>query len=127
MCIIKFFTNKYSYKIRVERISLNDCKTYFKQQNKYIHYMYKNNIITNNQKEYTFDSLNNIKKHCLHSMLSVSQEDSITNEIKKYLFPITSSMNKVTILPSLSQSWLGENPKDYNVIKISKDLYITLS
>jgi hypothetical protein len=58
-------------------------------------------------------------------MIRILKKDDLNHEIQEYLLPITSSQNKVTILPSLTESLLGENEKIYNVIKIMDNLYIT--
>jgi hypothetical protein len=118
-------TKQASYILSLVRMNAKKCSNHINSQKEYLIDLRKEDLITEEQMKNIIKALDKAEVHCIHSMLHVSKEDLISKQIQKYLFAITSSPNKVTILKSLSESVLGENPEYYNVIKILDDLYIT--
>jgi hypothetical protein len=112
-------------RLKLVRLNVNDLKDHINSHKKYSNYLFEKGIITKEQNDKVIFNLDKAKVHSIHSMLHVQEYDYSTNKMQEYLFVITSSPNKVTILKSLSESVLGGRPEYYNVIKISNDLYIT--
>jgi len=123
--IIEFIKNNFKYTIMTSRVPSSILNKYIKDQIDYITFIHKKFFLTINESTHGVNILKDYKKHCIHATLQVTKQNLTTGEIQNFNFPITSSPKPVIIIPSLSESLLGEMPKTYNVIKIKDGLYIT--